>query len=173
MSTNKRPSCAATPPTLGVAGESDPCDSESGDSESGDSASGDSASGDSGLDETVAGQGPSDGGQAVADAAIPIPATPRWPAGSAEDLIRLWNEGCSAAEAAARLGLSARAVESKVRKLRVAGHHLATRRGGRPRRAQRAARRCLYCGDMFPSSHIGNRICTGCLDEGPFSGALV
>ncbi len=170
MSTNKRPSCAATPPTLGVAGEPESCDSESGDSESGDS-----ASGDSGLDETGAGRGPSDGGQAAAGVSIPgpIPATPRWPAGSAEDLIRLWNEGCSAAEAAARLGLSPRAVESKVRKLRVAGHHLATRRGGRPRRAQRAARRCLYCGDMFPSSHIGNRICPGCLDEGPFSGALV
>lgn len=168
MSTNKRPGCAATPPTLGVVGESDP-----GNSTSGDSGLDETGLDETGLDETGAGQGPRDGGQAAADAAIPIPATPRWPAGSAEDLIRLWNEGCSAAEAAARLGLSARAVESKVRKLRVAGHHLAARRGGRPRRAQRAARRCLYCGDMFPSSHIGNRICPGCLDEGPFSGALV
>ncbi len=102
-----------------------------------------------------------------------IPPTPSWPPGAAETLIRLWNAGLSGPEIASRLGVTARAVESKVRKLRVAGHALVERRARAPRRAQRAARKCLYCGAMFASAHIGNRLCPTCLEEGPFTSAMV
>ena len=101
--------------------------------------------------------------------------TATWPAASAETLIALWNAGRTAAEIATRLGVSARAVESKLRKLRAAGHHLVRRRGaaGRVGRAGRARRRCLHCCEMFTSEHPGNRICSLCLEEGPFTSALV
>ena len=102
-----------------------------------------------------------------------IPPTPSWPAGAGETLICLWNSGLSGPEIACRLGVTARAVESKVRKLRVAGHALAERRARAPRRAQRAARKCLYCGAMFASAHIGNRLCPTCLEEGPFTSSMV
>ncbi len=102
-----------------------------------------------------------------------IPPTPSWPAGAGETLIRLWNAGLSGPEIASRFGVTARAVESKVRKLRVAGHALAERRARAPRRAQRAVRKCLYCGAMFASAHIGNRLCPMCLEEGPFTSAMV
>ena len=105
-----------------------------------------------------------------------IPPTPSWPAGAAETLIRLWNAGLSGPEIASRLGVTARAVESKVRKLRVAGHSLVERRARaarRAQRAQRATRKCLYCGAMFASAHIGNRLCPTCLEEGPFTSSMV
>ncbi len=106
----------------------------------------------------------------------PIRPTANWPAGRAETLIELWNAGRSAAEIAARLGVGVGAVESKLHKLRIAGHHLVRRRAGpagRTRRTGRAGRRCLHCGEMFASDHPGNRLCPVCLDEGPFTSALV
>ena len=99
--------------------------------------------------------------------------TPNWPADRSRALIRLWNAGHSAARIAARVGATTRAVESKVRKLRVAGHALAPRRPVRTRWPRRAPRTCLYCGDTFASSHVGNRLCAGCLETGPFTGAMV
>ena len=108
-----------------------------------------------------------------------IRSTAAWPAASAETLIELWNAGRTAAEIAKRLSVSVRAVESKLRKLRAAGHDLVRRRAtvaqraGRAGRAGRARRRCLHCGAMFASAHPGNRICLVCLDEGPFTSALV
>jgi hypothetical protein len=82
-----------------------------------------------------------------------------WSAASAETLIELWNGGHSAAEIATRLGVSARAVESKLSKLRAAGHELVWRRASVAVRVGRARRRCLHCGEMFASEHLGNRIC--------------
>ncbi len=103
----------------------------------------------------------------------PIRPTPSWPAATAEALIRLWNIGLSAAQVGARLGATTRAVESKVRKLRVAGYPLASRRPKPPPRLRRARRKCLYCGQGFASSHVGNRICPTCIEAGPFSSAMV
>ncbi|MFP6740509.1 MAG: hypothetical protein VCD33_02615 [Alphaproteobacteria bacterium] len=83
----------------------------------------------------------------------------------------MWNQGLTAPEVGARIGKTARAVECKVYKLRAAGHSLA------PRRAidepARVSRRCLYCGEDFPSSHPGNRLCPGCLVDGPFTSTLL
>ena len=125
----------------------------------------------------------------------PIGATPGWPAGAAERLIELWNGGLSAAQAAARLGTTTRAVECKVHKLRFAGFALAGRRPEGPHRSQACAsaygpkppaespegasarrqcakRKCLYCGETFASTHIGNRLCPACLEDGPFTSAI-
>ena len=102
--------------------------------------------------------------------------TPNWPADRSRALIRLWTAGLSTARIAARLRATTPAVVSKVRKLRklrVAGHALGPRRPVRARRARRAPRRCLYCGEEFASSHVGNRLCPGCLESGPFTGAMV
>ncbi len=91
-------------------------------------------------------------------------ATPGWPLETVEALVQLWNQGLTAPEVGARIGKTARAVECKVHKLRAAGHALA------PRRAidepERVFRRCLYCGEDFPSSHPGNRLCPGGLESG-------
>ncbi len=103
----------------------------------------------------------------------PIRATPNWPTGTAETLIRLWNAGLSAPQVAARLDTTARAVDSKVRKLRLAGYSLAARRPRSAPRLRRARRTCLYCGRTFASSHAGNRICHTCLETGPFTSAMV
>ncbi len=103
----------------------------------------------------------------------PIAPTPRWPAGRAEALVDLWNRGLATADLAARLGVTTRAVDSKVRKLRIAGHALAARRLRRRQRPRRARRKCLHCGRLFASAHIGNRLCPPCLEDGPFSGALL
>lgn len=102
----------------------------------------------------------------------PIRPTACWPEGSAEALIRLWNGGLSASQVARRLGKTVRAVESKLRKLRTAGHRLETRRPATPRRAGSAPRKCLYCGEIFASTHVGNRLCPTCLEEGPFTSAI-
>ena len=99
--------------------------------------------------------------------------TPGWPAARVRALIRLWNTGLSAARIGTRLDATTRAVESKVRNLRVAGHALATRRPFQARQHRRASRRCLYCGRTFASSHAGNRLCPECLETGPFTGAMV
>ena len=94
------------------------------------------------------------------------------------------------AEIASRLGKTVRAVECKIYKLRARGCVLPARRGatsgsgdasgdengGFHRRRlsnQRARRRCLYCGEDFDSSHHGNRICAACLEDGPFTSAMV
>ncbi|MFQ5783594.1 MAG: GcrA family cell cycle regulator [Alphaproteobacteria bacterium] len=106
------------------------------------------------------------------DRLAPIPPTPRWPAGSAEALIRLWRAGLPTAEIGARLGVTARAIDSKVRKLRTAGYALPARRTASAPRARRARRSCLYCGRPFASSHIGNRLCPACLEDGPFGSAF-
>ena len=70
------------------------------------------------------------------------------------------------------MGFSLRAVESKVRKLRAAGHYLASRRAMPENAAPTVMRRCLHCQGKFPSQHIGNRICPACLDDGPFASGL-
>lgn len=116
-------------------------------------------------------------------------ATPGWPASAVDSLRRHWNEGLTTAEIASRLGKTARAVECKIYKLRARGCVLpARRRGisgrdddgglysglhGGNRADQRARRRCLYCGENFDSSHRGNRICPVCLEDGPFTSAMV
>jgi hypothetical protein len=98
-------------------------------------------------------------------------ATPGWPPETVEALVQLWNQGLTAPEVGARIGKTARAVECKVHKLRAAGHALP------PRRAidepERVSRRCLYCGEDFPSSHPGNRLCPGCLADGPFTSTVL
>ena len=100
-------------------------------------------------------------------------------------LQRHWRDGLTTAEIAARLGRTARAVECKIYKLRVQGCVLAVRRRRKPDpdsgngiflkkpTDQRAIRRCLYCSESFASSHKGNRICPNCLEDGPFTSAMV
>lgn len=99
--------------------------------------------------------------------------TPRWPTEAAEALVRLWRQGLSTPEIAARLGMTTRAIDSKVRKLRVAGIDLPRRMDERGARTAFAQRRCLHCGQMFASSHIGNRLCPTCLEEGPFTSTIL
>ena len=110
---------------------------------------------------------------------------PGWPVAEVDSLQRYWNDGLTTAEIASRLGKTVRAVECKIYKLRARGCVLAARRrvksdhhagggchmGGRA--TQPARRRCLYCGEDFDSSHHGNRICSGCLEDGPFTSAMV
>ena len=98
---------------------------------------------------------------------------PVWSPRRIDTMVRLWNLGRTTAEVAAELGTTARAVECKLHKLRAAGHSIAHRRPAASARSTRARRRCLYCGAMFASSHIGNRLCPTCLEDGPFTGALV
>ena len=108
-----------------------------------------------------------------------------WPASAVDSLRRYWNDGLTTAEIASRLGKTVRAVECKIYKLRARGCVLPARRRriagpgddggchGANRSNQRAHRRCLYCGEDFDSSHRGNRICPGCLEDGPFTSAMV
>ena len=96
--------------------------------------------------------------------------TPRWPAETLAALVRLWDEGLTAAEVAARLGKTAGAVRAKLHKLCAASVPLA---GGRRATRRGCVRRsCLYCGRRFPSEHVGNRLCPGCLEDGPFTSAI-
>ena len=96
--------------------------------------------------------------------------TPRWPAETVAALVRLWDEGLTAAEVAARLGKTAGAVRAKLHKLCAASVPLA---GGRRATRRGCVRRsCLYCGRRFPSEHVGNRLCPGCLEDGPFTSAI-
>ncbi len=111
--------------------------------------------------------------EAAGDRGTLVRPTPNWPADRSRALIGLWNAGHSAARIAALLRATTRAVESKVRKLRVAGHALAPRRPVRTRRPRHTPRTCLYCGDKFASSHVGNRLCPGCLETGPFTSPMV
>ena len=98
------------------------------------------------------------------------PPTPRWPAETVTALVRLWDEGLTAAEVAARLGKTAGAVRAKLHKLRAASVPLA---GGRRATRRGCVRRsCLYCGRRFASAHVGNRLCPGCLEDGPFTSAI-
>jgi|GEM_PF-4621407 len=103
----------------------------------------------------------------------PIRPTPCWPLHAVETLVRLWRAGQSTPEIAARLGMTARAIDSKLRKLRTAGIDLPRRRKVAGHRVARAQRRCLYCGRMFASSHVGNRLCPTCLEEGPFTSSVL
>ncbi len=96
-----------------------------------------------------------------------------WTTARVETLVVSWNAGRSAADIAKQLAVSPRAVESKLHKLRAAGRDLVRRRAGPAKPAGRARRRCLHCGEMFASDHPGNRLCPVCLDEGPFTSALV
>ena len=89
-----------------------------------------------------------------------------WSALEIETLQRHWKAGLTTAEIASRLGKTTRAVECKVYKLRVQGWVLPARRRG-------GTERCLFCGDNFASRHKGNRICPGCLEDGPFTSAMV
>lgn len=98
-------------------------------------------------------------------------ATPAWPAETVETLTAMWERGLSAAEIAARLGKTARSVESKIHSLRATGHTLASRRGASHRGTTQ--RRCLYCGQDFASLHPGNRLCPICLVDGPFTSAML
>lgn len=99
--------------------------------------------------------------------------SPVWTAYRTRRLISLWNTGLATAEVAAVLETTLRAVECKVHKLRAAGHHVAPRRQSPPARSNKARRKCLYCGGMFASTHIGNRLCPACLEDGPFTGAML
>ena len=115
---------------------------------------------------------------------------PGWSAATVDCLRQHWIGGMTTAEIASRLGRTVRAVECKIYKLRAQGCVLPARRGttssscdasrennnGFHRRRladQRARRRCLYCGKDFDSSHHGNRICAACLEDGPFTSAMV
>lgn len=108
-----------------------------------------------------------------AAAGLSVRPTAAWPAARAETLIALWNAGRSTAQIATRLDVSVAAVEGKLRTLRAAGHDLVRRRAGVARRVGRARRRCLHCGATFASEHPGNRLCSVCLEEGPYTSALV
>lgn len=99
--------------------------------------------------------------------------SPVWTAHRTRRLIGLWNAGLATAEVAAALETTLRAVECKLHKLRAAGHHVATRRQNPPTPSNKARRKCLYCGGMFASTHIGNRLCPACLEDGPFTGAML
>ena len=108
-----------------------------------------------------------------------------WAAAEVDALQGHWIAGLTTAEIASRLGKTTRAVECKIYKLRARGWVLPARRRGNSDRHgdhgihrgiqpdQRAIRRCLYCGESFASSHKGNRICPGCLEDGPFTSAMV
>ena len=108
-----------------------------------------------------------------------------WSAVEIDILQGHWNAGLTTAEIASRLGKTTRAVECKIYKLRCQGWLLPARRRAKAephgdhgiihgiRPDQRAIRRCLYCGEGFASSHKGNRLCPGCLDDGPFTSAMV
>ena len=101
-----------------------------------------------------------------------------WSEQTIETLRRHWGEGLTTSEIAGRLGKTARAVECKIYKLRVQGCGLPARRKSASghdhgQADQRARRRCLYCSESFDSSHPGNRICPGCLEDGPFTSAMV
>lgn len=109
--------------------------------------------------------------------------TPSWSESAVESLRQHWVDGLTTAEIAGRLGKTVRAVECKIYKLRVRGCVLPARRGaksnhdgefpGTKQADQRARRRCLYCGESFDSSHHGNRLCPGCLEDGPFTSAMI
>jgi hypothetical protein len=103
----------------------------------------------------------------------PARATTRWTAQRINHLAELWNAGLPAPAIARRLGTSRVAIESKLAKLRRAGRDLVRRRCRPERRSRRASRRCLYCGSSFASEHVGNRICPTCLEEGPFTSAML
>ena len=108
-----------------------------------------------------------------------------WSSTEVETLQRHWNAGLTTTEIASRLAKTTRAVECKICKLRARGWVFpARRRGQSDRRGDhgvhrgirpdlRAIRRCLYCGESFASSHKGNRLCPGCLEDGPFTSAMV
>jgi hypothetical protein len=98
---------------------------------------------------------------------------PTWDAMRTRELVRLWNEGQHAPAIARRLGVTRHSIESKLAKLRRAGAPLARRRSRLEAANPRAVRRCLHCGQGFPSEHVGNRICPTCLIDGPFTSALV
>ncbi len=124
-------------------------------------------------DGTCADPGRGGDGGGVLPADRPIRPTPCWPLHAVETLVRLWRAGHSTPEIATRLGMTARAIDSKLRKLRVAGIDLPRRRRVAGRRVARAQRRCLYCGRLFASSHVGNRLCPTCLEEGPFTSSVL
>ncbi|MFQ5985297.1 MAG: GcrA family cell cycle regulator, partial [Alphaproteobacteria bacterium] len=96
-----------------------------------------------------------------------------WPAQRVEELLKLWREGVPVKEIARRFEVTVPAVESKVVRLRSAGYRLARRRAGPPATRAQRLRRCLYCGERFMSEHIGNRLCPACLENGPFTSAMV
>ena len=96
-----------------------------------------------------------------------------WTEARTAEVVRLWNAGLSAPEIADRLGATRYAIESKLAKLRRAGVALDRRRRRKMIQPARAIRRCLYCANDFASEHVGNRLCPACLDDGPFTSALV
>ncbi len=110
---------------------------------------------------------------------------PGWTGCETASLQRYWNDRLTTAEIASRLGKTVRAVECKIYKLRARGcvlparrrvksdHHAGGECLGGGQATQRARRRCLYCGEDFDSSHHGNRLCPGCLEDGPFTSAIV
>ncbi|MSP81934.1 MAG: hypothetical protein EXQ94_03120 [Alphaproteobacteria bacterium] len=88
-------------------------------------------------------------------------------------LVDLWNAGRAARVIAGLMGTSRDAVESKLAKLRRAGRPLARRRAARGTPKVETLRRCLHCNQDFASQHICNRLCPTCLEEGPFTSAMV
>ena len=71
-----------------------------------------------------------------------------------------------------RLGRTQAAVASRASNLGLALRTTlwGERRSARCREGERAARRCLNCGESFASAHKGNRICGTCKEDEDWSG---
>jgi len=95
-----------------------------------------------------------------------------WTKEKTETLITMAMAGASAGEMAQATGKTKPAVSKKIGELRKGGVDIPFRvyqpfvRGKedttKPDKdnADTTQRKCLRCGDMFPSTHIGNRICS-------------
>ena len=95
----------------------------------------------------------------------------RWTESEDRALRERWAESISASGIAIRLGRTRAAVASRSSGL---GLGLRTtlwgeRRSARCRKGERAARRCLMCGESFASAHKGNRICGTCKEDEDWS----
>ena len=104
--------------------------------------------------------------------------TAPWPPWHETELIRRWNRPESAAAIARHLPYSQHEVRHAVDRLRRRGIPMRGGPGTRRDRARghanpdRTLRDCLYCQQPFPSEHIGNRLCGGCLAQGPFASGV-
>lgn len=109
--------------------------------------------------------------------------TPMWPLGMSEVAIRLWGMGFTTTEMADYFGKTLRAMDSRIRKLRVDGYDLPNRRFDRRAKdniedllaAGWTWRDCLYCLSPFlsPYKKSENRLCGICIEHGPFTSTIL
>lgn len=92
-------------------------------------------------------------------------------------IVELWQSGQSGGTIAAMTGDDPYNVWARVRCLQKRGLIDKRQEGDAPRQRvtadARPTRRCLTCGDAFPSLHIGNRICPSCLGRETFSSGFL